>query len=138
MKRPLGIQGGTGQGHGSQRWLTGRGGGLCGQSTKEKQVEGGEREGRRGTRRAGGKLSSSWFLLCSIPHPPAWGRGWRRGRPDNSNRQSKRFHGLRCVPDLSEYSLCVSAFKPLQRKSVPEVPQGTSEDLGPALKDSTA
>lgn len=75
MKRPLGIQGGTGQGHGSQRWLTGRGGGLCGRSTKEKQVEGGEREGRRGTRRAGGKLSSSWFLLRSIPPatPQAWG-----------------------------------------------------------------
>lgn len=45
MKRPLGIQGGTGQGHGSQRWPTGPGGGFCGLCTKEKQVEGGGQEG---------------------------------------------------------------------------------------------
>lgn len=78
MKQPLGTQGGTGQGHGSQRWLMGRGGGLCGLSTKEKQVEESEREGRRGMRE-GGKPSSSWFLLHSIPPAPAWGRSWGWG-----------------------------------------------------------
>lgn len=66
-ERPLGTQGGTGQGHGSQRWLTGQGGGFCGLSTKEKQVEGSAREGRRGMG-AGGKSFSPHFCFT---HPPA-------------------------------------------------------------------
>lgn len=79
MKRPLGTQGGTGQGHGSQRWLVGRGGGFCGLSTKEKQVEGSEREGRRGTR-AGGKSSTSRFLLHLFPPALAARSGVEGGR----------------------------------------------------------
>ena len=120
MKRPLGIQGGTGQGHGSQRWLAGRGGGLCGRSTKEKQVEGGEREGRRGTRRAGGKLSSSWFLLRSI--------GGGGGRIIVIGRANASM----------AFAVCQTCPHTHPCKSMLDVPQGTPEDLGPALKDSTA
>lgn len=106
MKRPLGTQGGTGQGHGSQRWLMGRGGGFCGLSTKEKQVEESEREGRRWMR-AGGKPSSPWFLLYSSPHhhlqstEACSGAVGCRGWLVKNNCKDECFHGIFCVPGLS-------------------------------------
>lgn len=138
MKRPLGTQVGTGQGHGSQRWLKGgEGGGFCGLSTKERQVEGSEGGEERDEGRSKALFPVSASLIpFPTPHTPSslqpvlglW--GWGR-----LEKTSMAFTVCQACP---ECFLCVSLSGPPHPvKSVHEIPQWKFEDLVPIFREIT-